>query len=239
MNSQSGTLYWSREPFKEEGMSIKVPLQYYGNLPLARVAYGGIDFYVLIDTGFNGFLVINEKKIKQSLKFKKVSKTYGIGKKFMTVNGIINGNQTLILVDTLLLGNKFITSIPTYCSQDKPLLGSALFRNYNVIFNFSDSIIFLTLYDFKGEKDLIRFGLNLELNDQNEILVAFVWKNSIAYKKGIRVGQRIVKINNTATENINKNDFCNLMISLLNQNSVLELTVLNKDKYKQVSLNKD
>jgi predicted aspartyl protease len=239
MNAQSGTLYWSRTPFKEEAISTKLRLEYYGMLPLTKVAYDNINFYVLIDTGFDGFLGMNEQTIKQSSKYKKVNKIVGQGKRFMTVNGISKGKQTLITVDTLLIGNKFISSIPTYVSQDKPLLGSALLRGFNVIYNFSDSIIFLTPYDFQGKKDLVKFGLSIELNEKHEILVAFVWENTNAYKNGIRVGQRIVKINNTETGNINLNDFCNLMTTLLNQSPVLELTILNKEKYKQVSLNKE
>jgi predicted aspartyl protease len=239
MNTQSGRLYWSRTPFKEEAISTKLRLEHYRLLPITKVTYGNISFYVLIDTGFNGFLELNEQTIKQSSKYKKVNKIVGQGKRFITVNGISKGKQTLVIVDTLFIGNKFITSIPTYVTQDKPKLGSALLRSFNVIYNFSDSIIFLTPNDFQGEKDLVRFGLNIELNEMNEILVAFVWENTNAYKKGIRVGQRIVKINNTDTENINPNDFCTLMTTLLNQNRVLELTILNKEKYKQVSINKE
>jgi len=77
-----------------------------------------------------------------------------------------------------------------------PLVGSDFLSQIIVVINFpGDEMLMIPHDDFDLKDNLFSIGVNLDVSDKGEIVVAGIWEKSPAEKAGIKVGDRIVSIN--------------------------------------------
>jgi predicted aspartyl protease len=234
VDSERKMVFWSKSPFATDSAAIQLDVEYYGDLPLTKVSYDNLSFYVLMDTGFDGFLELNAKALKKSKKYKKSEKQYGEGMHQVTIGGVNTHKITLTTLDSVEIGSGYLTNVPTYISKGKPLLGSLVFKNHSITFNFSEDKILLKKYR-DSAISIQNYGVSLTLNANKEVEIAFIWKESEAYEQGLRVGQIISKINNLDISQISKEDLCAIKAEVL-QSERLELQFLHKGKSNSVAL---
>jgi len=235
-DSERGVVFWSKLPFVIDSTATQLDLEYYGDLPLTKVGFDNLSFYVLVDTGFDGLLELNSGGVKKSKKYKKSAKSCGEGEHQITIGGASTQKVTVATLDTIGVGSGYLTNVPTYISKSKPLLGSLLFKNNNVTFNFTEDKI--VLFPFQNLRVKIQsFGVGLGLNENSAVEIVFIWMESEAYKQGLRLGQRIAKINGVDVSQITNEYLCALKVDAI-KNGSLELHYLEKGKEKNILLKK-
>jgi predicted aspartyl protease len=200
------------------------------------VGFDNLSFYVLVDTGFDGLLELNSRGLKKSKKYKKSAKSCGEGEHQITIGGASTQKVTVATLDTIGVGSSYLTNVPTYISKSKPLLGSLLFKNNNVTFNFTEDKIRLSSYR-NTEVNISSYGVGLGLNENKAVEIVFIWKDSEAYNQGLRIGQIISKISGVDVSSISNDDLCALKTEV-NEIGSLELHYLDKGSEKNISLNK-
>ena len=234
--TERGVVFWSKVPFVMGSGGKQLDLEYYGDLPLTKVSYDNLSFYVLLDTGFDGLLELNSGGIKKSKKYKKSTKSCGVGKHQITISGAKTQKVTLATLDSVMLGTGYLTEVPTYISNSKPLLGSLLFQNHNVTFNFTEDKVLLSP-SIKLPEKVQNFGVGLGLNENNKAEVVFIWKESEAFKQGLRLGHIISKINDVDVSQISQQDLCALKAEV-RKREILELRFVYKGKTKFIALSR-
>ncbi len=73
------------------------------------------------------------------------------------------------------------------------------------------------------------YGFNFKLN-KNQLMVSSIYEGSFAHNIGIRLGQRIIAINNKNYENATHEDFCELMMMIKDKEDDLEVQVEKDNK---------
>ncbi len=232
LNTNTDIIYWSITPFEVNSKSILLNIEYYKNFPLVKIGYDNLSFYALMDTGFDGFLEFNMEDLKISKKYLSTLKYYGFGKYHITIGGSKINNLTLAFLDSIKFGNSILTNIPTYITKGKPLIGSNVLTNHNLTLNFSNNSIVLNRHS-DTSITLSNFGFNIHQDQNNKAVISFVWKHSNAYLNGLRVGQKISKINNINIDNINQKSFCELMLEI-NKQYEIELEFIKRYKKRKL-----
>ena len=160
------------------------------------------------------------------------------GSEFEAIGGV--GGKTkgrTIFIDELKFGNLSIYKYPVDISSDKNgalsknnydgILGNDILDDFDIIIDFNEKILYLKP-NIKNNKHKQYFYKSFSYVNRTNIdrswLVSYIFINTDAYKKGLRLNDKIISINGTSVEQINHLEFYkNLKI-----NQELELTI-NRD----------
>ena len=160
------------------------------------------------------------------------------GSEFEAIGGV--GGKTkgrTIFIDELKFGNLSIYKYPVDISSDKNgalsknnydgILGNDILDDFDIIIDLNEKILYLKP-NIKNNKHKQYFYKSFSYVNRTNIdrswLVSYIFINTDAYKKGLRLNDKIISINGTSVEQINHLEFYkNLKI-----NQELELTI-NRD----------
>ncbi len=168
---------------------------------------------LLVDTGYPGELSINNKtRIEQSLDKKKkifyYSNSAGVGGKSKGYRFISKSiNISIFKI------NKIITD----CSNDSTggltnnqyfdgVIGYGLLKKFHLIIDYKNNILYLnpnSRFKTNFQHPQIGFSYIDKRHEGKGLLINSIIKNSPAEKAGIRLGDKIIEINNIKTENTN------------------------------------
>ncbi len=206
--------------------------------PYTMAQFGGPKGTTLIDLGDDALIEIGE----HILPYVRSSKTVtGIGRMVTLAFSEEGANDstvyTLCQTDTLRIGSKTITSPVAYV--DKGTYGSTI--GLGITKYFSLTLDFVTKKLYLHDELVIpefchkTFGFGFEINDEGHVLVRSLWNNSPAQKTGLKIGQRITRINKfdltLIAEDIEKCEIISQILSILRNSNEIELTV---SEYTQV-----
>jgi hypothetical protein len=163
---------------------------------------------ILFDSGAGLTLLVNtpfNKKNKLSDKFKKsiVSRSENLSKMSssekvaiasLTLGGFTFEDLTITLSDD----TSGVSSYDGYLG----IMGAKIIKRFHVILDYSSKKLYLKPNQFYKKKfDFPLSGIRLKRKDQN-IIVDYVDKSSPAKKLGLKVGDKIISINNNSTQSI-------------------------------------
>ncbi|ADF54700.1 MAG: hypothetical protein CMP12_09850 [Zunongwangia sp.] len=201
-----------------------------------RISHKSKDIEVSVDLGNSGHLSLNENLIiRDSLILR--SKTifgegsHGLGEQSKTV-----AQEKIYLLDTLKFSNTSfeVNNFPTSSRKgDLNLLGLGFFKKFKTTISWKDDKLILSPKDSIDFMDKM-FGVHVKFDSQHEsAYISTLIEDSPAQKIGIELGQKLVAVNGLIIKsNI---DFCRAQ-SLLYNNNIVELRIIDKDTSKQYKL---
>lgn len=179
----------------------------------------------IFDTGSNGGIAINKKYLPDSSSYvEKEVVSFGVlssqvQKRKLAITPSIQLNQELTLNSQLMTFEEDLRF---------GIIGNQFLKDYKVTIDWMYQEIFLEQYEPVITAPLKDFGL-YPLFTNNTIVVGSIRSNSLAYKKGLRLNDRIIQINDITFENDTYNKYCQYMTERRNWNSI-SLVVLKDDK---------
>ncbi len=231
-------LSFSKSTFKKQEISeCELEIKYTGSgLPLIKLNYDNTPFYTLIDFGFSDYLELNNDILKKSKKIRKINQIKGFGIHSLTINSIIESKVSRLLIDTLRSENSTLINVPTTLNESKPKIGSSLLKRYLVKLNSLEQKLILTPLQYIDSTTL-SFPIKFGLNDLNEIIINFIWETVDTKDLGLKIGQKVIKIDNKEFNKLSNSDLCELK-DQLNQKSSIDITVIVGSKTKEIQLTK-
>lgn len=212
INPEKQVISISKLPFQNihDNSSYDLKLEYTNNgLPLLKLNYDGIDFYSLLDFGCSDFLMLNQDILRKSKKFKKLKSIKGKGLHTISLNSSKEGGLTNITIDTLVSDKFKIANIPTYLDDIKPILGASFFKRYLVSLNPLKKNLILSPLKNEYHNPLL-FPIKFGLNNENELIINFIWETEEVKHLGLKIGQKVLSIDNKVFEKLTYSDLCEL-----------------------------
>jgi len=215
----------------------KIPFYTFGeeNKPFCNITINGVEEkYVVIDLGSNGGFTHSyktyEKIQKEFPKHKKVIQ-YGSGGSGGS-GGYGYGKMDSIYylqVDKLSVGQVgFNNQVIKFSKSIVPGIGTAFFRNYDLVMNWEDKELLLSPHKEYDNQKFIHSGFSL--NYQNEALrIASLFKESDAEKSGMQLGDKIIQINGKDYSNTSIDDYCDLIKQVSKDNYSVKNIVVNRN----------
>jgi len=186
---------------------------------------------VTIDLGSTGAFNLshnNYEKIQKELP--KNKKAFEYGYSGSGYYGYAKKDTTYYLqVDGLSMGEVELDKpILKFSKSVIPNIGTAFFKNYNLVMNWEDKEILLSPHTDYDNQKFIHIGF--ELNYQDDALkIAALIKDSDAEKSGMQLGDKIIQINGIDYSNISIADYCDLIKQIINDNYSINNVVINRN----------
>lgn len=210
---------------------------FYKNPPFVNIEFGRPLAYTIFDTGYNGFLEVNNRflnliTIKDSLKGKGITAQRMLS---------LDTTSFAIKVDTFAIANIPLTNaIADVGDEQVWVVGAELFDYYDVIMDFRKKSMYVrqTKTEYKSE-DWRNFGFKFSV-EEGSAYVSYIWDNSSAVENDVQLNDRIIKINKLNIKELNASDceIYSIIQEELNQDTItIELEDDNKT-LKKVNLNK-
>ena len=231
------TLSFSKIAFKKQDTIEEFKVELTNSfLPLIKFEYDGIPFYTLIDSGFSDYFEMNEDLLKKSKKFRKLKSIKGIGQHSLTLGGTANGKIRTFILDSLKTTNACLVNIPSMSNDSKPKLGAASLSRYIFTYNFLENTIHL--HPILKENSMPQaFGVNLGLNDSNELIIHFICLDEETQKLGLKLGEQVLQIDQQYFNKLSALELCDLKAQLETKNKI-QLVVKKGNKTQAFELTK-
>jgi len=215
------SLYFSKENFDYARFYEPLPIKWFNNLvPLIELFKNNSSFYVAIDTGYFGTVKLSQENYNSfDNNYKQLVK--GNGFPFHSIENKIKTELRKSKVNDLNFKNGLnLNNYEIIIDNSKPLLGKKILFNDNLILNFlNDEISFGK--DFNSQKNNhndLNFKICKSEKNNNEIELCFFWQND--NNKNLKVGDKIIQIDEIRTDNISNSDYCELLNYIKNRDKV-------------------
>jgi predicted aspartyl protease len=227
-----------------QGEEIKIPFETdmkSGFAPVVEcVLDGGRKVNGLIDTGFPGFMAIPVSIIRKSKSFHNGSAVISNGSMSGGMFGMGEKESYALRFNRVKIGDLKLLDIPSAshsAENNQVLLGNKLLEKYIVTINYPAKEMTLKPRGIPFETNIPSYGVALTKNDKKTI-VSGVWLNSIADRKGLKIGDEIIKVNSIETSTISS--MLELMVIFMDEKkNSIEIEFKNKEERKVVVLQKD
>lgn len=191
---------------------------------------------VVVDLGSNGgfdlsmdtynALLNSNPDISQNL-------SYGLSSSALSSNALSKSNFYNVLSSNLSFGEVELANTRISFSENENVstIGSQFLENYDVIFNWFDYEIILIKKKEHNLSDLTTYGFSYGYNN-NYITIDKLFENSSASAAGLKIDDKIIKVNDTSFDTVSKSDWCDILQGNLfeNESAEIELTILRKEK---------
>ncbi|QWX84855.1 aspartyl protease family protein [Cellulophaga sp. HaHaR_3_176] len=176
---------------------------------------------VKFDTGSNGGIklplnfyssVLDDNK---SVEYygKASAAIYGKGENKNYVDSKVNS----IEIGGLHLQNKIVTF-----NENSPTVGNQFLKNFKIIISYDENKIYMITQKESISTILENFGFQTSVNGQKAI-IAIIYKNSNAEKKGLQLGDEIVTVNDFNFRELISKDACDFFLN----NPIKEMDLIN------------
>ena len=185
---------------------------------------------VLIDLGSTGafdFSYSNYKEIQKEIPENKKAIEYGFPSS--GYYGYSKKDTIYYLqVDKLSIGAiKLDSQITKYSKSVSPTIGTAFFKNHDLVMNWKDKEILLSPHKEYGNQKFIHTGYSLNYQN-NALRIASLIKESNAEKSGMQLGDKIIQIDGKDYSNTSIGDYCKL-IKQLNKDNPINNFVISRN----------
>jgi len=238
IDAEKKLMSFSSSAFKSEAINhYEFDIEFTDNsLPLLKLGYDDISFYCLVDFGYSGYLDLNEDILKKSEKIRRLNRIKGFGKYALSVNSTMEDKVVRLIVDTLRIGQDTLLDIPATLFDTKPQLGSLFLNRYIVILNPKHRKLILTPSK-KEDSISFTYPLNFALNKTNNLVISYIWETEETRDKGLKIGQKVISIDEQIFTQLNNLDLCELK-DKLNQKLKIKVVVEIGKKLKEFDLYK-
>ncbi|GAA4271852.1 PDZ domain-containing protein [Aquimarina gracilis] len=207
----------------DNAIKLKVKLDKVFN-PFVKAKINGKTKSFLLDFGYGGFISLTEAEGK-SINSQKMVEVTGEGA--VSANGILNENIFIKNIKSFEIGNSSIPSQVVYYSKSNNynLIGSKIAKYFIVTLNFEEKELFLTPIEKKEEvQPKSSFGFDLNRNENN-VYVSKIFKGLSADKKGLKLNDVVISINDKMVNQGTYCDFYNGTKELLKADEPIRLKV--------------
>jgi len=225
----------------EDSSSIILEYQLYASLlPLVKMNLNNESFWTLIDWGFSDYLYLNDSLYYKTKKADIFPQTSGIGKRFQTINRLIESDNYLSKIDSLFIDGVLFQNLFANINIGKPALGSKFLNNYTAIINTKDRKLILTPQsNTQNSEPFQDYGVHFCINEQNELVVCYIWNESrFAKRENIKLGDRVLFIDNFDTQRINYEEWCSIK-EIVTQKQKISLTLKQGSNTNKTTLFKE
>ena len=169
---------------------------------------------IKIDYGSNKIISFPKDVFNTLKDNEEIKETYvEIGKKQSGIVGkAINLEREIAILDSLKIQDLKLTDVGVQTGSDG-LIGKDILSRLVVTINWKNLTLMLQPID-SVQVDNRKYGFTLGYSDEKKVYVQSVIKNSTAYKKGIKPGMKVLKLN--ALDFAEKHSFCDY-VSYANQ----------------------
>lgn len=161
------------------------------------------------DTGSNGDISLPTKALKVLQKQKEVKSTYSVGSTSYGVGGKAKTDTLFYgIIDHLKIGNATINNKILEFSTHDDNIGNNYFENYDVILDWQNQKIYmlqLREYDYNSIEN---FGFGIDWQSDG-LHVGSIYNNSDTKNK-LKVGDKILSINEIRFEHLSNSDICDM-----------------------------
>ena len=191
----------------------------------------------ILDTGFNGFITFsiedNEiflKKIPEN----NIVCSYSFG--YNSIYGKDTVNNISYLLNTKLnIGGYDFSSVPltfgkykNISSKKNGVIGNKFLENFIVTIDWKENNVYLLpIKKYQPIGNQLSYGINYGFNNE-KLIVGGIWKNSVAEKQGIKIGDQIIAVNGKISTNLSQEEICNFFDNnlVISDDKILDLTII-------------
>ncbi|MCK8524248.1 aspartyl protease family protein [Aquimarina sp. D1M17] len=191
----------------EESIKIKIETNIYSHHIYLPIQIGkSVKTDIVLDTGFNGPLILNPKIIDQLYEIKKIDI---LGEASKGIGGQSNSKQYLVNIDSLSIGKKhqlLLNTITAKTNKDSSFkaIGLGVLKNFLVTIDWKNKMLILSKQTNNQNFKLKGFGVNLGYTD--EVYIKSVIKDSRSYHLGLRPNMKGFLVNGKLITN--EEDLC-------------------------------
>jgi len=207
--------------------------------------YGNLKLKCRVDLGSTGGFVSYLSTWKEIKKF--VPNNNVVSGKGELGGGALGGNQGSIYIakldDVRVSETKLDSVFMTMTPNNFTCLGNGFFQDYTITFNWEKEQMTLHPYEQKkrpAEKH--SFGFGTTYNEKTrQLIVDFLYINSSAYEQGVKIGDRIIRINNKLLKSVSEEEYCRYLFepeTLMGKGKELTMTVERNGKQFDFKLEK-
>jgi predicted aspartyl protease len=184
----------------------------------------------LLDTGFNGSILLSEQMIPDSIpSFTQFNYTYAL-------HGLSEASQKIATYPIQLNQFKTDNSIISFNNLNtSALIGNRFLQDYRVTINWATSELILDQVPIPNTS-YFNFGF-YPTSHHNQIIIGSIYENSELYKRGVRLGDQILSLNQIDLSSNTSVSFCQVLqelkkttdteitISVIRKNEVLKFRI--------------
>lgn len=226
------TIYNSREnsPIMKDATTIPFKTKFLNNNPFFPITIEGlVDAQEIeLDIGSYGYISLNSKQINKNYKGKTFT---NLGNSSAGLFGSGNTDSSYFAkVNKMMLGSLQINAeqIISFDSNTKSILGMKFLRNFNILLDWNKKEFVLSkIKDLENVDTIKGFKIGLV---ENNFIVNEIMLESDAQKKGLLLGDKILRINNTSYQNLNEANKCKLLSDFNNSRESTFKLLIERDK---------
>ena len=227
------TITNTKESLSLEGKMTKIP--FYTNelaMPYCQVKINGIEEKnILIDLGSpNGFNLSysNYEKIQKELPKNKKSTGYGYLASgffgFSKKDSIYHLQASSLSIGAVKLNNQIVK----FSKSLNPTIGTAFFKNYDLVMNWKDKELLLHPHTKYDNQQFIHGGFGLNYQD-DALRVSTLIKESDAERSGMQLGDKIIQIDGKDYSTASISDYCDLLKQVSKDSYSIKNIVINRN----------
>ncbi|UTW65251.1 aspartyl protease family protein [bacterium SCSIO 12643] len=185
----------------------------------------------LLDTGFNGSIVLSQQHQPDHIPFvTQFNYAYAL-------HGQTAAEQKIISYPIQLNGITIDSNIINFSDQNtKVLIGNRFLRDYRTTLNWENH--FIVLDKIKDDSvSLSNYGF-YPTSKQDKIVIGSIYDSSELFKKGVRLGDQILKFNGINLQQNGATKLCDVLEELKNKHVKISLTVLHANQVLEFELSK-
>ncbi len=194
------TLSFNTKPVQLQSNEIRIPIELdmlHGFAPVVECEIDGVlKDQGVIDTGLYGYIAL-PKTINKIPSFKNGSVIFSQGSMSFGMFGLGKKEDHALRLNNVKIGNLKLQNIPAKShghNDGQILIGNKFLEKYIIVLNYPAKELILRPIDSHFEHNILTYGIALTRKDQ-KTLVSGVWRSSVAFKKGLKPGDEIIKIN--------------------------------------------
>lgn len=237
------TLSHDTKPVQVQSNEIRIPIELdmlHGFAPVVECELDGvIKDQGVIDTGLYGYIAL-PITMKDTPSFKNGSVVTSQGSMSFGMFGLGKKEDYALRLNNVKIGNLKFQNVPAKShshNDGRILIGNKFLEKYIVVLNYPAEELILRPLALPFEHNIPTYGIGLTRKDQKTI-VSGVWRSSVAFNKGLRTGDEIIRINSIETSTIQS--VFDLMVMFTNEDSTsLTVELLNGNGRSTVVLQKE
>ena len=233
-------IHISDQPFDDEGY-IATSFKYsaLGGVAI-KINFEFGDAWFVLDTGKNDAMQIGDNSVFPYLEDYKYESRKQRGSFSSSFQGVKENDEvTTYIIRNINIDNIFsIDSVPVDIDDSQmQLFGNELLKYFSIIEEIpNNKIKFKKVSDEKiteGFKDT--FGLTPMWGSEDKLYISAITEQTLAYVAGLKIGDRIMSLNNQDTRHFDQGEYCSLIKKLssneesFDTKNELDITVIRED----------
>jgi len=244
INYENGSITISDRLPNKEGFITSKLLTLNGGTPAFTMQVGKRTLVVGIDTGKNDGLMLGDKKFLNYCVQKKLQRQRTIGVFSSSFSGLNQHSfiDTYLLKNIKIINKIGISSFPvSYEENAQNIAGNAFLKYFHIIIDFVRKKVYLKKIHIEIKEDFLKsFGFLTFWNEEKKLYISAIIENSPAYKSRLKIGDKILSINDLDTLSFSQKDYCKFSLlakkSLFHNTDSVKLTIKRDTKLIQVAL---